>query len=167
MKPSEVVSWLLNILLVSVIIILSFKLQVPKYESAKPVIVTETAIKEVPTFVKVRIPVIIRDTITTDTGDNITVVASDTTHLDADGNSITVSYFYPPYDFFDIQADIKTKEITNTVYQDKEIIKYAPQPIEGWKRIRPAIQLGGGAIYTDKQLKLGWYLGVGISYILW
>ena len=57
--------------------------------------------------------------------------------------------------------------ITNTVYQDKEVIKYVPQPIEGWRRIRPAIQLGGGAVYTDKQFKLGWYLGVGISYILW
>jgi len=165
-KPSEVVSWLLNILLVSVIIILSFKLQVPKYESTKPVVITETTIKEVPTIVKIRVPVIKHDTLHIG-GNNAYVVSSDTTHLDKDANSITVSYFYPPYDFFDIQADIKTKEITNTVYQNKEIIKYVPQPIEGWRRIRPAIQLGGGAIYTDKQFKLGWYLGVGISYILW
>jgi len=131
MKLSEIVSWLLNILLISVIIILSFKLQVPKYESVKPTIVTNTVLKEVPTPYKVRVPVIVHDTISTNNGNNITVVSSDTTRLDADGNSITVSYFYPPYDYFDIQADIKTKEITNTIYQDKEVIKYVPELIYG------------------------------------
>lgn len=166
MKLSEIISWVLNILLVSVVIILSFKLQVPKYESTKPVTITETVTKETKVPYKVKTPVVVTDTIYTGGDTSITVVSSDTTMVDKDGNSVVVSYFYPPYNFFDIQTDIKTKEITNTVYQDKEVVRYIPEPISGWKRIRPSIQIGGGITLTDKT-KLGWYAGVGISYILW
>lgn len=166
MKLSEIISWVLNILLISVVIILSFKLQVPKYESTKPTVVTETVTKEIKVPYKVKVPVAITDTIFIGNNIPVTVVSSDTTVVDKDGNSVVVSYFYPPYNFFDVQTDIKTKEIINIVYQDKEVIRYIPEPINGWKRIRPSIQVGGGITFTDKT-KLGWYLGAGISYILW
>lgn len=166
MKLSEIISWILNILLVGVVIILTFKLQVPKYESTKPVTVVQTVTKEVKVPYKVKIPVAVTDTIYSNNNTSITTVSSDTTCIDKDGNTIVVSYFYPPYNFFDIKADIKTKEITNTVYEDKEVIRYVPEPLTGWKRIRPSIQIGGGITFTDKT-KLGWYLGAGISYILW
>lgn len=166
MKLSEIVSWILNILLVSVVIILSFKLQVPKYESTKPVVINTPVIHKDTTIIKIRVPVASIDTVVIG-GSTAVVATADTAFVDADGNSLNISYYYPPYNFFDVKDYRVTKTITETVTVDKEVLRYVPETLSGWKRIRPSVQLGYGFIYKDNVIKPSPYLGVGISYIIW
>lgn len=167
MKLSEITSWILNILLVAVVIILSFKLQIPKYESTKPVVINTETIKKDTTIIKIRVPALITDTIFVGNDNPISVASADSIHLDEDGNSLGITYYYPPYNFFDIKdyRVTKTKVITETI--EKEVPRYIPEELSGWKRIRPSLQLGYGFIYKDKVIKPAPYIGVGISYIIW
>lgn len=167
MKPSEIVSWILNILLISAVILLVIKLQIPTYKPEVPIFVDESVYKEVIKTVKEKVPAI-HDTTFVD-GNPAVFAYSDTTYKDKEGNKIAVQYFYPPYDFFNIDAKIAVKEKETVKWRERTVEVQVPykESISGWARIRPSIQLGGGAIYTDKQLKLGWYLGAGVSYIIW
>jgi len=165
MKLSEIVSWCLNILLVSALIILLFKLQVPKYEQTR--LYTTTDIKEIPKYIKKKIPAI-HDTITIDNS-QVVIANSDTNIVDENGNWIYVSYYPPPYNFFDVQYKLTTKEVTvhDIQYQEVEKPVYIDAQLKWYQRIRPTAQVGYGITLIDKQVKPAPTISVGISYILW
>lgn len=84
------------------------------------------------------------------------IVASADTTFKKDSSSVSVKYFFPPLNYFDVKLNLKEKIITNTI--TKEVLK----PDSFWDRFGYSIQGGFGYGLINKTFDC--YIGVGVHF---
>lgn len=89
--------------------------------------------------------------------DSIEIIASADTIISKDSSTIAVKYYYPPKNYFEIKANIKSKEITKVITNTVE------KPTGFFDRFNLVIYAGQGYDFIHKDYHLGIGFGVGFN----